>query len=483
MRAYRKLLRLASGGVGTVHVGVLEGALGFRQLVALKEAHPHLLENEHVRRTFVDEAFLAARIHHANVVEVRDVEVTPEGITLVMPYIDGATLGDLWYAASKNGLRIPPPVALRIILDACAGLAAAHALTDENGAPLGIIHRDVSPQNLLIGADGVTRVGDFGVAKHRRSDGYATTQGTFKGKLAYAAPEYLRGQSIDVRLDVFALGVILWELLAMERLFLTEGELETIQRVQRVRPKKVSTFDPELAPLDPILEQALEKSKTARTATVAELATALEEAARGKIASHRDVAGFLNQVLGAKLERRRQTIRERLRDEGVSIPVVSAPSPAPVAGGGATAGLESGVVALASDDVIVPVNTFWTKTRTMLTGFAVAMVVGAVAIFGMTRRSPTRVPEAAIAPNGDAPSAAASLPATTTSEPLASSSPVPSSADAIREDAGIDPASVSTRNHAPGSRSQGRPAKRPSSATSTTRDGPPHPPPNPYAPH
>src|SRR4029453_6698524 len=98
----------------------------------------------------------------------------------------------------------PTPIALRIVLDSCAGLAAAHATVDENGAPLGLIHRDVSPHNLLVGTDGVTRVGDFGIAKRQRSDGNTTTQGVFKGKLAYAAPEYLRGQKIDARLDVFS---------------------------------------------------------------------------------------------------------------------------------------------------------------------------------------------------------------------------------------------------------------------------------------
>lgn len=328
-RAYRKLFKLASGGMGTVHVGVLEGALGFRQVVALKEAHAHLLEDPHIRRTLVEEAQLAARIHHANVVEVRDVEVTDQGITLVMPYIDGASLADLWLACTKAEIKIPPAVALRIALDSCAGLAAAHALTDEDGAPLGIVHRDVSPHNLLIGADGVTRVSDFGVAKHRRADGYSTTHGTFKGKLAYSSPEVLRGQGVDARLDVFSMAVVLWELLTMERLFLGEGDLETLERVQRLRAKKVSTYDPSLAALDPILEKALEKSKTARTASIADLAASLEEAARGNIASHRDVAALLTRVLGSTLEERRALIRDRLRAEGTSVPL---PPPAPSLG-------------------------------------------------------------------------------------------------------------------------------------------------------
>lgn len=331
MRGYRKLVRIASGGMGTVYVGVLEGALGFRQLVALKEAHPHLVEDEDVRRTLAEEARLAARIQHANVVEVRDVIVSNRGITLVMPYIDGGSLSALWRGCLATGTLIPLEIALRIVLDAAAGLSAAHELKDETGMSLGIVHRDVSPQNLLVGADGVTRVTDFGVAKHRRDDGYSTSHGLFKGKLAYAAPESLRAQDVDGRVDVFAMGIVLWELLARERLFYSEaGNIETAERVQKLRPKPVAAISAEFAPLDPILAGALEKSKTARTASMADFAAALEQVAKGKLASHRDVAAFLTQVLGPRLEERRALVRERFRTDVTPVDPTSRGSSPPV---------------------------------------------------------------------------------------------------------------------------------------------------------
>ena len=448
-RAYRKLMRLASGGMGTVHVGVLEGALGFRQLVALKEAHPHLLEDSQIRRTLVEEATLAARIHHANVVEVRDVLVQGEGITLVMPYVEGASLAELW-ARGAETREMPIGVALRIVLDACAGLAAAHALTDEAGTPLGLVHRDVSPQNLLVGVDGVTRVTDFGVAKHRRSDGYSTTHGTFKGKLAYAAPEYLRGQGIDARLDVFALAVVLWELLARERLFYAEGELETIERVQRHRPRKLGAVRAELAPIDEVLARALEKSKAARTATMAEFQTELEAASRGLVASHREVAALVAEIMGPRLEERRAALRELLRAAGAppsdsslaSLPPLSSPN----------------TQTLADVPIAAP-----RRSRVLVAVGVIAVALGVtVAVRSVASRAPTTTTAKAPEPPKSAVSIATP---TIVTPPLVSAAPsasvpetaAPSAAPSVRPPATVRPSGV----------------KRPPS-------GPPEPPPNPY---
>ena len=208
---YEPLVKIASGGMATVHLGAMRGELGFRQLVAIKRPHQHLLDDEAFRSTLMTEARLAASIHHANVVAVRDIETFGDSVQLVMDYIAGASLGDLILAWSKDdGPRLAPSVAVRVVLDACAGLHAAHELADDAGKSLGLVHRDVSPQNILVGVDGLARVADFGIAKCADVSGAPTTRGSLKGKVGYMAPEYVRGMDLDRRADVFALGVVLW---------------------------------------------------------------------------------------------------------------------------------------------------------------------------------------------------------------------------------------------------------------------------------
>src|SRR5262249_2389395 len=210
---YETLFQLAAGGMATVSLGTVRGAFGFRQLVAIKRPHAHLVADPDYKRDLLNEARLASLIHHANVVDVRDVEASGNEVSLVMDYVEGASLADLLQNALAGGPQVAPAVAVRIALDALAGLHAAHELSDERGQAVELVHRDVSPQNLLVGLDGVTRVTDFGVAKSA-SKGASTTDGHLKGKIAYMAPEYLRGQTIDRRLDIFAMGIVLWETIA-----------------------------------------------------------------------------------------------------------------------------------------------------------------------------------------------------------------------------------------------------------------------------
>ena len=189
---YELVTKIASGGMGTVYVGCLRGAAGFRRLVAIKRAHPHLLEDPRTREMLVAEARVASRIHHVNVVSVLDVEELEGEMLLVMDYVDGPSLAQLVTEGQRLRAPIPPAVALRIVLDACAGLEATHAATDENGERLGLVHRDVSPHNILVGVDGVAKLTDFGIAKATR-DRSLTETGTLKGKIPYMAPEYLAG--------------------------------------------------------------------------------------------------------------------------------------------------------------------------------------------------------------------------------------------------------------------------------------------------
>src|SRR5262245_59776593 len=152
---YELLVKIASGGMATVYVGRLRGAAGVWRLVAIKRAHPHLIEDASFKRMLIDEARLASRVHHPDILAVPDVEEFEGELRLVMDSVEGAALSELLAKSAEDQRRLPPRIAVRIALDACAGLHAAHELTDERGAPLRLVHRDISPHNILVGVDGV----------------------------------------------------------------------------------------------------------------------------------------------------------------------------------------------------------------------------------------------------------------------------------------------------------------------------------------
>jgi eukaryotic-like serine/threonine-protein kinase len=315
---YDTLLKLASGGMATVWIGQVRGALGFRQLVAIKKPHPHLLDDPGFRTELVAEARLASLIHHANVVDVRDIEVDQESISLIMDYIEGASLGDLLVIADRQGSRLPPAVTVRIVLDACAGLHAAHELVDERGRAVGLVHRDVSPQNILVGSDGISRVADFGVAKFARKNLQSTSEGSLKGKLAYMPPEYVKGESIDRRFDVFATGVVLWEALVGKRCFRGDNEAETLHRILTLEPTAPSKLVPDLpTDLDDVIMTALAKRREERFQNAAAMAAALEACALAAriLAGHTEVARTVKSMVGTAIEERRSLVRAKLANE------------------------------------------------------------------------------------------------------------------------------------------------------------------------
>ncbi len=315
---YDAIVKLASGGMATVWVGTVRGALGFRQLVAIKKPHPHLLEDPSHRQELIAEARLASLIRHANVVDVRDVEIEGTAISLVMSYVEGASLAELVVAAEKRETCLPPRVAVRIALDALAGLHAAHELIDERGRPVSLVHRDVSPQNILVGVDGLARVTDFGVAKFtRKNNAGESSEGSLKGKLAYMAPEYLRGEVIDRRFDVFALGIVLWETLAGKRLFRGANEAETLRLVLEHPHEKLASVAPAAAALDDVLATALARSADERFQSAHAMAAALESSATaaGLCGTHGEVARALQDLAGTSIEERRALIRTKLAHE------------------------------------------------------------------------------------------------------------------------------------------------------------------------
>ncbi len=206
---YEVLADIASGGMAMVYLGRALGAAGFQRLVAIKVMHAQYAHDEDFVAMFMDEARLAAQIRHPNVVATLDLENDADGMYLVMEYVEGDTLVGLLKAITKAGARIPQPIVLRVVVDALAGLHAAHDLLDEHGNPVNLVHRDVSPHNILVGLDGISRITDFGIA--RAEARLSTTRnGQVKGKLAYMAPEQTLSESVDRRADLFTTGIVLW---------------------------------------------------------------------------------------------------------------------------------------------------------------------------------------------------------------------------------------------------------------------------------
>lgn len=328
---YDLLCKLASGGMGTVYVGRVRGPMGFSRLVAIKRAHPHLADDPAFSQMLMDEAKLASRIMHPHVVAVLDVERVRDGVgarerkelRLVMEYVEGATFAELGALAQARSQRIPPGIAVRVVLDAAAGLQAAHDLTDELGDALGIVHRDVSPHNVLVGVDGMARVSDFGIAKATVRPG-DTTSGALKGKLSYMAPEYVEKNALDARSDVFSLAVVAWEALANKRLFKAENELATLQMMATTDAPPISSASAELGVLDDVLAVALSRDPNRRFSSARAFANALESEARknGLVASHGEVAELVRSLVKSTLEERRAMIRDRARELDATRPAV-----------------------------------------------------------------------------------------------------------------------------------------------------------------
>jgi serine/threonine protein kinase len=267
---------LAAGGMATVHLGRLIGPVGFSRTVAIKRLHEQFASDPEFVSGFLDEARLAARIRHPNVVPTLDVVATGGQLFLVMEYVQGESLSRLLKLLRPRGGQVPLAMAVSIVASVLHGLHAAHEATSEKGEPLHIVHRDVSPHNILVGLDGVPRVLDFGVAK-ATGRLLKTQSGRVKGKIAYMAPEQLRGQPLDRRTDVFAASIVLWECLTGLRLFSGENEGEVLEHVLFAPIEPPSCHRREVQPmLDQIVMRGLSREIGARWQTARDMALALE---------------------------------------------------------------------------------------------------------------------------------------------------------------------------------------------------------------
>jgi serine/threonine-protein kinase len=315
---YALYAEIAAGGMATVHIGRLLGPVGFSRTVAIKRLHPQFAKDPEFVSMFLDEARLAARIRHPNVVPTLDVVATQGELFLVMDYVQGESLSRLVRGARERGQRIPPRIVATIMSGALHGLHAAHEARNERGEPLGIVHRDISPQNILVGTDGVPRVLDFGVAKAGGRI-QTTREGQLKGKLAYMAPEQLSGQ-VTRQTDIYAAAVVLWEALAGKRLFSGENEAAILGKVLNgvIEPPSHVFLDPArtldtaqmqgIEELDRITLRGLDRDSTKRFATAREMAVAVERAIG--LASPSEVGEWVEQWASETLTSRAARIAE-----------------------------------------------------------------------------------------------------------------------------------------------------------------------------
>jgi eukaryotic-like serine/threonine-protein kinase len=329
---------IAAGGMATVHIGRLLGPVGFARTVAIKKLHPPLAKDPEFVAMFLDEARLAARIRHPNVVSTLDVVATEGELFVVMEYVPGESLARLLRAVRTNNEMVPVPIAATIMVGVLHGLHAAHEARDERGEPLRIVHRDVSPHNILVGTDGDAHVIDFGIAK-ARGRMQVTRQGQIKGKLSYMPSEQLLGQPLDHRADVFAASIVLWEALTGQRLFQGVDDGDVYAKVLLGKVDPPSLHARELSPeIDEIVMRGLARDKTQRFSTAREMALALEAAI--PLAPPSQVGRWVEGLVGDSLAERTEQIAgiERLDDGGETRMTSSALMSI---GGGGTAPVES----------------------------------------------------------------------------------------------------------------------------------------------
>jgi serine/threonine-protein kinase len=324
---YRLERRLAQGGMATVYLARQAGPGGFDRPVAIKIVHPHLARERRFATMFLDEARLTGRLHHPNICGVIEFGDEDGLLFLVMEYLHGETFSSVIHRGWREGGPLPPPLVARIVCDAARGLHAAHELRDVDGEPVEIVHRDVSPQNLIVLYDGHTKLTDFGIARARGRLTHTAT-GEVKGKISFMSPEQLQGGPVDRRTDVWALGVVAWEALAGRRLFRGANEGATALNVVNAPVPPLSSVGVEVPEeLDAIVGRALCRDLARRTASAAALADELEDYlyARGRPLGAPGVAAWMAAHFGERERTRRAAIEgdrmTTLSPSGRSLPL------------------------------------------------------------------------------------------------------------------------------------------------------------------
>jgi eukaryotic-like serine/threonine-protein kinase len=323
---YEILGRLATGGMAEIFLARLHGPVGFERAVVVKRILPHLAGTDSFVGMFVDEAKIIARIRHPNVVQVQELAREDGELFLVMEYLEGESVAGLLKRAIARSRPLDRALAAFVVAEACSGLHAAHEIRNPDGTAQEIVHRDVSPQNVLVGYDGRVKVLDFGIAK--AADRITRTEaGQLKGKFEYMAPEQCRGEPLDRRCDLFALGILLYELTSGRRLFKRTTQLETLRAIcdqPFVPPSRIDAAYP--SQLEPVLRRALARNREDRYPTALAMRKDIVAAMRGLGTFEEDAREALSELMTSLFEDRIADKAEMLRRvrDGSSVPFVAA---------------------------------------------------------------------------------------------------------------------------------------------------------------
>lgn len=350
---YEILMPVARGDMATVWAARLVGTRGFQKLVAIKTILPALSDDPDFEAMLLDEARLAARIRHPHVVEIVDLGEENEWLYLVMEWVNGETLATISKRAKAKG-GIALPLLLRILSSACAGLQAAHDLKNDAGELVGLVHRDISPQNIMVSYEGIVKIVDFGVAKASDRAHQTGIGGIMKGKVPYLSPEQLDGKSIDRRSDLFSLGVIAYSLVSGRHPFRGETDKATMHNIESRAPVPLNELVPDVDPrLAAIIGRALEKNPDDRFPDAAAMQRELEATLRelGASVTDGDVAAYVRELLSDLMDDRNKALARAI--EGADVRANSSPPsprrPKPVVASGPLPATFEGILPVALD--------------------------------------------------------------------------------------------------------------------------------------
>jgi serine/threonine protein kinase len=309
---YTLLTLLARGGMAEVWLARQEGSRKMKKFVVVKKILPHLARDDDFREMFIDEARITARLSHPNIVRIHETSLEGEDLFLVLEYLEGESLAYVVSAAMERGKEMPPTLIAGAMAQVTDALDYAHKLGGEDGKPLGIVHRDISPQNIIVLYDGQVKLVDFGVAKAEQKV-HQTQTGMMKGKVFYMSPEECLGEKVDARSDIFSLGIIFWEVLTRRHLFKRKLDIDTLRAIVSSRVPPVRSFNKDVTvALDAVVQRALEKDVADRYQTAADMGRAIREHLRRTktMAGGREIRSFYLSVLADRMEQKRKLLKE-----------------------------------------------------------------------------------------------------------------------------------------------------------------------------
>lgn len=326
---YHLVDRIAVGGMAEVFLACERGTLALDRLIVIKRILPHLAQDENLLNMFLNEAQIAARIRHPNVVQIYELGESQGLPFIAMEFVPGSTFKELIIAGKERG-GLPLGVVLDLLIQACEGAHAAHELTNASGRPYGLVHRDLSPHNLMVTAQGHVKLLDFGIAKPTEATANLTKTGTLKGKVSYMSPEQCRQEPLDRRSDIFALGICAWELLTGTKPFVGRSELATMQKIVRGDLPYIEEHRPDLPrPIAGVIERALETQRERRWKTADAMRRALKQAAAeaGVLLEHDRTVDCVQDLLGTAHDQQKRNVDVALEQTLVTLTAAPLPSP------------------------------------------------------------------------------------------------------------------------------------------------------------